>query len=155
MDFITDFDTLNRLLRLSGKTGGDIEMMLVEKMEGEWEEPMVVDIEGRHGRPLLLDRCRLKVYHPQEEDADGGLTTDKNCLFIDEVSPLLEQKTIIKIKKDPYREELNKCMELLSSAYKLYLGYLELELDDASARQKAGLEDELKFRTAFYAWRQE
>lgn len=155
MDFVTDFETLNQLLRLSGKTGDDIQMHLVEKMEGEWVEPMVVDIESIYGRPLLLDRCRLKVYHPQEEDAEGRLTVDKNCLFIDEALPLLEKKTIVKVRKNLYRENLDKCLQLLASAYKLYLGYVELELDEATARQKAELEDDLKFRTAFYAWKQE
>lgn len=153
MDFVTDFDTLNQLLRFSGQAGDDIQMHLVDKLEGELQEPSVVDLENLYGSPLLLNGCRLKVYHPREQDARGQWTTDRKCLFIDEVMPLLEKKTIVKIRKNLYRENLEKCLELLSTSYEVYLGFLEIGLDEDAARQKSELADDTKFKMAYYMWK--
>ena len=45
-------------------------------------------------------------------------------------------------------------MGALAGHYALYLGYLELEFDEASARMKAELEDDMKYTLAYYAWQQ-
>ena len=55
----------------------------------------------------------------------------------------------------PYLIEpgLKKCMDEMAQAYALYLGYMELDFDESTARQKADLNNELIFRTAFHAWK--
>ncbi|MBV7532717.1 hypothetical protein [Chitinophaga sp. sic0106] len=54
------------------------------------------------------------------------------------------------------RKDINKrirhCVKALERNYDLYLGYLELELEDAAARQEADLTDDMKFSLAYYAW---
>ncbi|HEY6083627.1 MAG TPA: hypothetical protein VIU45_09230, partial [Chitinophagaceae bacterium] len=65
----------------------------------------------------------------------------------------LEKKTIVKIRKNLYRENLEKCLELLSTSYEVYLGFLEIGLDEDAARQKAELADDTKFKMAFYMWK--
>ncbi|GAA4320456.1 hypothetical protein [Compostibacter hankyongensis] len=46
------------------------------------------------------------------------------------------------------------CLEVLSEPYRLYLGYLELDFEEAEALRLAGLEEDMKFRLAYYAWKQ-
>lgn len=49
--------------------------------------------------------------------------------------------------------DLKQCMEMLAKQYEEYLGYLEIGFDALQAREKAELEDLLKFKTAYHAWK--
>ncbi|PJJ74890.1 hypothetical protein BXY57_0455 [Thermoflavifilum aggregans] len=49
--------------------------------------------------------------------------------------------------------DLTQCMEMLAKQYEEYLGYLEIGFDGAQAREKAELQDSLKFKTAYHAWK--
>ncbi|QOR77027.1 MAG: hypothetical protein IMW88_05770 [Thermoflavifilum sp.] len=49
--------------------------------------------------------------------------------------------------------DLKHCMDMLAHAYAEYLGYLELGFSEAQAREKAELQDPLKFKTAYHAWK--
>jgi hypothetical protein len=51
-----------------------------------------------------------------------------------------------------YSQNLSKCEALLARFYELYLGYQELGFDEETSLQKADLEDNLKFKMAYYAW---
>ncbi|MFB6457555.1 hypothetical protein ACE38W_19960 [Chitinophaga sp. Hz27] len=48
--------------------------------------------------------------------------------------------------------KIRQCVKNLERNYDLYLGYLELELEDEAARQEADLTDDMKFSLAYYAW---
>lgn len=49
--------------------------------------------------------------------------------------------------------DLKNCVEMLARAYAEYMGYVELGFDEENARQKAELQDNLKFKTAYHAWK--
>src|SRR5690242_8508891 len=139
MNFVIDFETLNRWLRFSGKTGDDIQMQLVSRLEEGISEPSVVDLEALYGRALALESCRLTVCHPKNQLKNGEWEEDRDSLFIDEVEPLIAQKRLLRDPKNQCRENLKKCEELLSRSYELYLGYLELEFSEEEALRKAEL----------------
>lgn len=152
MDFVLSFELFNKLLRLSGAEGDRIQMLVVEKLEAGIEEPTVIDLEEKHGKPARLDQCRLEVGTTGIERKEGGWTEDPHCLCIEEVIPLVDR-----LKAQPSRQLLCKqnlavCQRLLADSYKLYLGYRELGFDEETALQKTELTDPLKFKMAYYAW---
>ncbi|MGH2643988.1 MAG: hypothetical protein ACRDE2_08570 [Chitinophagaceae bacterium] len=152
MDFVLTFDTLNKLLRYSGETGDKAQMLLVEKFEKGLEEPTVLDLEGLLGEPQYFDKCRIEVSKTGIRNKKGEWETDTHCLSIDDVSPKLNSKTPVLAPGYFYKQNLSKCTELLSSLYELYLGYQELGFDEKAAIKEAELEDDLKFKMAYYAW---
>lgn len=153
MDFILNFDTLNRLLRFSGKTGDKIQMLLVEKIEKGLEEPSVIDLEEVFGKPQVLNQCRIEVSLTGIENKEGRWVEDPNCLSIDEVLPLLEKKGPGLSQQSISKQNFTQCLEILTCSYELYLGYQEIGMDEEMALKKAELEDDLKFKMAYYAWR--
>ncbi len=152
MDFMLTFDTLNKLLRYSGETGDKVQMLLVEKFEKGLEEPTVLDLEELLGEPQFFDYCRIEVSKTGIQDKNGKWKTDPHCLSIDDISPKLHSKTPVLAPGYFHKQNLSKCTEILSSLYELYLGYQELGFDEATAIKNAELEDDLKFKMAYYAW---
>jgi len=149
-DYVLEFETLNKLLRLHGDLGDEIQMLLVERLEGGLETAQVVDIEQIFGMPALLDRCRLRGYHPEQEVAPGHWEENPRITLIEDLVTVAPRPMD---KKNLYRQNYYKCLRLLIKSYKLYLGYLELDFDEATAMEKAGLKDEVKFKMAYYAWK--
>lgn len=152
MDFILTFDLLNKLLRLSGPIGDQVQMLLVDRIERGVEEPTFIDLTELYGSPLVFDRCTIKVSQTGLQDQEGHWRTDPNCLSVDEIFPVLQKKIPVLSKEAASERNLNRCTEMLEGLYALYLGYLELGFDEESALCKAELEDNLKFKMAYYTW---
>lgn len=152
MDFLLTFDQLNKLLRLSGTTGDKIQMLLVDKLEHELEEPSCLDLTEHFGEAVVLDACQLQVSPTGIQDSEGRWHTDPNCLSIDEITPLLQVTTPVLSVEAASKRNMAQCAELLIKLYELYLGYLEIGFDEDSALEKAELQDDLKFKMAYYSW---
>lgn len=152
MDFVLSFDLFNKLLRLSGKEGDRIQMLVVEKLEAGIEEPTIIDLEETYGNPPRLNQCRLIVGTTGIERENGGWVQDPACLSIEEVIPLMEKVQARPSRQLECKQKLALCHRLLSNAYKLYLGYCELGFEEETALQNAELTDDLKFQMAYYAW---
>ncbi len=153
VDYLISFDQLNKLLRISGKEGDRIQMLIVEKLERGIEEPSVVDLEEALGQPAFFNQCILEVSSTWIENEAGELTEDKQCLSIDAVYPLLGKRQRTLAQKTAYRHTLLECEHILAQAYEQYLGYLELDMDEEAALKLAGLDDDLKFKMAYCAWK--
>ena len=153
MDYLLNFERLNKLLRLSGEEGSRIEMLLVEKLEKKLEEPTIIDLEALFGRPAFFNQCLLEVSPTWSVDADGRRELVMSCLSIDGVYPLLGKKQQTLSSQTQYRQSLIACEEQLAASYALYLGYLELEMDEEAALRMADLQDDLKFKMAYFAWK--
>lgn len=153
MDYLITFDQLNKLLRISGKEGDRIQMLIVEKLESGIEEPSVVDLEAVFGQPAFFNQCILEVSSTWTETETGALEEDKQCLSIDAVYPLLGKRQQALARKTAYRHTLLECENILAKAYEQYLGYLELDMGEEAALQLAGLDDDLKFKMAYCAWK--
>jgi hypothetical protein len=152
MDFILTFDTLNKLLRLSGPTGDQIQMLLVDRLEQGIKEPTIIDQEELYGKPLHFNMCRIEVSKTGISDEEGIWHEDPDCLSIDAVYPLLERRNPAIAPGSSYQQQFSTCMDMLRNAYELYLGYGELGYDEETSLQKAALQDDLKFKMAYYAW---
>lgn len=152
MDFILTFDLLNKLLRLSGEQGDRIQMLLVDKLEGQVEEPTLIDLTAHFGKPIVFDACQLKVSPTGIQDGAGHWRTDPACLSIDDVAPLLQRTSPVLSPMAACQQNFSRCTELLAKLYALYLGYLEIGFDEQSALEKAELQDDLKFKMAYYTW---
>lgn len=152
MDFLLTFDMLNKLLRLSGDTGDKVQMLIVEKLERDLEEPTVLDLEELFGKAPYFDGCRIEVSNTGIQDEKGRWTTDSHCLSIDDVSPKWEVRVPALTSGYLCKQNLSKCTELLCGLYELYMGYKELGFDEESSIENAGLGDDLKFKMAYYAW---
>jgi len=153
MDYITDFDILNKLLRLSGEEGDRIQMLLVEELENGTGKPSAVNLDKVLGHPAFFNQCLLEVSSTWSKNEKGDLVRDKKCLSLDAVYPLLEKRQQTLSQHTRYRQTLLECEELLAKAYALYLGYQELDMDEETALKMADLEDDLKFKMAYFAWK--
>jgi hypothetical protein len=152
MDFVLTFDNLNKLLRLSGEVGDRVQMLVVERLEKGTEEPSVVDLEAAFGAPVRFAGCRIDVSETGIKDEQGQWREDPSCLSIDQVHPRLETVSPALTKPSVCKQNLSTCIDVLAVSYELYLGYQELGFDEETALKKAELEDDLKFRMAYYAW---
>lgn len=153
LHFLTDFQTLNKLLRLSGEEGDEIQMHLVSQMEQGIGNPSILDLEKLCGKPAFFNRIVLEISPTWKAGKEGELTEDKTCLSIDAVypQPRKDKKSIA--LQTQYKKSLLHCEELLANAYALYLGYLELGMEEERALEMSELEDDFKFRMAYYAWK--
>lgn len=155
MDFILTFDQLNKLLRLSGQPGDQVQMLLVDKLEHDHrkgDEPIFLDLAEHFGEPVVFNACRIQVSQTGIQDTKGRWQTDPSCLSIDEIAPLLQVTMPVLSVEAASRRNMDQCAEVLIKLYELYLGYLEIGFDDDSALEKAELKDDLKFKMAYYSW---
>jgi hypothetical protein len=152
MDYILTFEMLNKLLRLSGEAGDRVQMLVVERLEKGVEEPSVIDLAEKFGGPVRFAGCRIDVSPTGVEDAHGNWREDPACLSIDEVCPRLEAKSAAVSQPSLCRQNLSTCIDVLAVSYQIFLEYQEVGFDEAAALKKAELEDDLKYKMAFYAW---
>lgn len=153
MNYFINFDPFNKLLRLSGKDGDDIQMLVVEKLEKGIGNPSTIDLKMQLGYPVLLNHCILEISAIWTKDLSGAWIEDKKYMSIDAVYPLAKKRRQTIALQTRYRQTLVECEEMLAGCYDLYLGYLELEIDEDTALRMAELEDDLKFKIAYNAWK--
>ncbi len=153
MNYLISFDQLNKLLRLSGKDGDEIQMLIVEKLENGVGHPSVIDLKKQLGRSVLLNQCLLEVSTTWFETPSGQWVADNKYLSIDAVYPLAKKRKQTIALQTKYRQTLVECEEILATSYELYLGCLELDMKEDAALKMAGLDDDLKFKMAYNAWK--
>ncbi|MHB1922497.1 MAG: hypothetical protein ACYCOO_09705 [Chitinophagaceae bacterium] len=162
-----DYEILNKIMMGAGKTGDDILMRVVEGLEklakeGESAEdvPLIIDLEEIYGEGVVFNHVELSLVATQNLEEEGNTLVEnvENLLFIDRV----EARGVAMLKdvrQENHQEValeglLAKCMVILIKSYSLYLGYKELDFEDDYAREKAELEDDIKFKMAYYAWQE-
>ncbi len=146
-DFVTNYDVLNTMLRAIEDKSEAVQMAIVQKLETMENIPEMIDFEAQLGTPVIFDNLRFELARPQMQP--GNEWTDygsDSCYFIREAAPCTSAEA--------YQLRIRQCMHTLYTNYELYLGYLELEFDERSARQQADLEDDMKYTLAYYAWKQ-
>lgn len=151
-DFLISFNQLNELLHLSGEEGSDIQMLIVEKIESGLEQPSIINLSEAFGQPVFFNHCILKV-KPTWLQNEANQRIRTNCLFIEAVYPPESHKPQALTKHAQLRQSLIDCESQLAEDYALYLGYLELDFKEDAALKHAHLEDDLKFKMAYYAWK--
>jgi len=153
-DFVTNYDVLNDLLRFAGHRHDTIQMSVVQHLEDMRRIPEIIDLEAARGEAVVFDNMNFQLTRPRLQQRGNWIEyTDGECYYINKVSP----KPAPAKQKDALRTEqqIDQCMLMLRKSYELYLGYLELEFDEAAARQEASLQDDLKYTMAYCAWKQQ
>ncbi|UYQ92271.1 hypothetical protein MKQ68_19480 [Chitinophaga horti] len=148
-DFVTNYEVLNNMFRAMEEKSEAVQMAIVQKLEQMQDGPELIDLEAQFGAPVVFDNIRFSLSKPHYTREDEWVDyVNEYCFYIDSAE-------VLPAPAAPYTEEIGNCMSQLAQCYSLYLGYLELEFDEASARQDAALTDDVKFTLAYYAWKQE
>jgi len=150
-DFITNYDVLNDMLRYGGRQNDGIQMSIVQHLEDMRNIPEVIDLEAGRGEAVVFDNLSFQFSRPRLQQHGKWIEyTEGECYYITKVAP----KPAVETVQEP-QQQIDQCLALLGRSYELYLGYLELEFEDAAARQEANLTDDLKYTMAYHAWKQQ
>jgi len=150
-DFITNYDVLNDMLRYGGRQNDGIQMSIVQHLEDMRNIPEVIDLEAGRGEAVVFDNLSFQFCRPRLQQHGKWIEyTEGECYYITKVAP----KPAVETVQEP-QQQIDQCLALLGRSYELYLGYLELEFEDAAARQEANLTDDLKYTMAYHAWKQQ
>ncbi|WP_298740917.1 hypothetical protein [uncultured Chitinophaga sp.] len=151
-DFITNYDVLNDMLRYSGHQDDNIQMSIVQHLEDMRNIPEVIDLEAGRGEAVVFDNISFQLSRPRLQQHGKWIEyTEGECYYITRVAPA---PPAARSAAEP-QQEIDQCLALLGKSYELYLGYLELDFEDAAARQEANLTDDLKYTMAYHAWKQQ
>jgi hypothetical protein len=150
-DFITNYDVLNDMLRYGGHQNDGIQMSIVQHLEDMRNIPEVIDLEAGRGEAVVFDNLTFQFSRPRLQQHGKWIEyTEGECYYITKVAP----KPAVETVQEP-QQQIDQCLALLGKSYELYLGYLELEFEDAAARLEANLTDDLKYTMAYHAWKQQ
>lgn len=148
-DFVTTYEVLNAMLRYSGHQLQDaVQMLIVQHLEEMRHVPDLIDLEAELGQRIVFSDMQFFLNQPHIIGKGNWNEYAKEpCFFIQKVVAM----PVPPVSK-PAASKLEACVQLLVKNYELYLGYIELELDETTARKEADLTDDLKFSMAYYAW---
>ncbi|HEY1163536.1 MAG TPA: hypothetical protein VGE90_00180 [Chitinophaga sp.] len=150
-DFITNYDVLNDMLRYGGHQNDGIQMSIVQHLEDMRNIPEVIDLEAGRGEAVVFENLTFQFSRPRLQQHGKWIEyTEGECYYITKVMP----KPAVETVQEP-QQQIDQCLALLGKSYELYLGYLELEFEDAAARLEANLTDDLKYTMAYHAWKQQ
>lgn len=148
-DFVTNYEVLNNMFRAMEEKSEAVQMAIVQKLEQMQDGPEMIDLEAQFGAAVVFDNIRFSLSKPQYTGQDEWVDyVNEYCFYIDSAE-------VLQAPASPYVEEIGNCMSQLAQCYSLYLGYLELEFDEHTARKEAELIDDVKYTLAYYAWKQE
>lgn len=148
-DLVTSYEVLNTMLRHVNDRSDAVQMTIVQQLENMRQIPEMIDLEAELGSAVVFDNMNFKLTRPGRREGGNWVEYTKGeVYFIEEVTPLAPEKTRQYVKK------IDHCMEMLHKSYDLYLGYLELDFDEDTARVNADLADDLKYTLAYYAWKE-
>ncbi|NSL89904.1 hypothetical protein ECE50_023895 [Chitinophaga sp. Mgbs1] len=150
-DLVTTYEVMNTMLRYSHEKNDAVQMTIVEKLENMCRIPEMIDLEAELGAAVVFDNMTFYLSRPESHEWE--ICTDDACYFIQKIValPPAGPPQPPAVRAD-LTETMEHCMQTLLNYYDLYLGYIEIELEDEAARIKAGLADDLSFTMAYYAW---
>ncbi len=143
------FSLFNELLRFSGKSGEALQLAVSDKLWNKEETPYV--IEFPENAPVFTT-CQLRL----SELVCGDYT----CFSVDDLKPLSFVQRAKKMRSDiadfgyaglEQHEIMNQALLKAAAMYRYYNGLMELNISEASAREKAGLKNETLFKIASQA----
>ncbi|SEW00636.1 hypothetical protein [Chitinophaga arvensicola] len=155
-DFVTTYEVMNTLLRFSQDKHDAVQMTIVKKLEDMWRTPDMIDLEAELGAAVVFDHVLFHMRRPclQQED-NWEAYADEECYYIERVIELPVDPPLppaARYDSNDASSKMEYCIQMLHDAYSLYLGCIELELEEDAARVMAALEDDNKFSMAYYAW---
>ena len=143
------FSLFNDLLRFSGSVGEKLQLLVSDKLLFAKEKPYIISLEAE---TYVFSSCNLDLYYIVAEDI--------SCFSVEGITPIpyLQQvKNLRKNIKDfadvhiNNHQTLSNTLQDMADMYRYYKGLIELNLNEHSARAKAGLSNEHLFKLAFHA----
>ncbi|MEZ5046728.1 MAG: hypothetical protein R2831_07025 [Chitinophagaceae bacterium] len=143
------FSAFNDLLRYSGQSGEQVQLLVSNKLLGKEEAPHIIDLGQK---PIVFSACSLQLSYL--------IADDDSCFSAEEVRPLSYVQQIKNLRKNikdfeqvVLHENHNQKQALmeLASLYLYYKGLLELNVSDDFAKEKAGLSNPTIFKMAYMA----
>jgi hypothetical protein len=143
------FSKFNDLLRFSGESGEKLQLLVSDKLLSNEERPYIIEADAQ---ALIFTSCSISLSYLIADDA--------TCFSADEIMPIsfLQQaknlRTNIKDFSNVHidnKTQLNNSLQEIATMYRYYLGLKELNLNEASAREKSGLANDQLFKIAFHA----
>lgn len=143
------FSAFNDLLRFSGKTGEELQLLVSDKLWSKEEAPYIIEL-GEEGP--VFTTCRLQL--------SELIRFDDSCYSVDQLFPLSFVQRARKLRFDiadfgkatlQQNEMVNHAMKKAAAMYRYYQGLLELNISEEAAREKAGLKNETLLKMAFQA----
>ena len=150
VDYWCDFNLLKEMLEFGGKKGKKVLNKLSDKLhEEKGDETIMLDVEKKFGKPLLLTNMLFKVYKPQEKD-DMGVwhENEEDNLFIIDSFELADEDGAESTLSDKESSRLAGYMLVLNNAYSLYLQLIKQNYSKKKARKMARLKDNMLFKIA-------
>ncbi|PSL48831.1 hypothetical protein CLV51_101159 [Chitinophaga niastensis] len=154
-DFVTTYEVMNTMLRYNQEKHHHdaVLMTIVKKLEDMRRVPDIIDLEAELGDAVVFDNMTFHMRRPcLQQDSNWEAYADEECYYIERVIPLPTVPTLPPAARTDISGKMEQCIQLLADTYDLYLGFIEIELEDEAARVKAGLENDKKFSMAYYAW---
>ena len=149
-DLVTTYEVMNTMLRYSQEKDDAVQMTIVRKLENMCRIPEIIDLEAELGSAVVFDNMTFYLSRPEHHEWE--IYADDSCYFIQKVIALPVRPPLPPAADTTLTVKMEQCMQTLRSNYDLYLGFLEIEVEDEAARVKAGLADDLAFSMAYYAW---
>lgn len=143
------FSKFNDLLRFSGDSGEKLQLLVSDKLLSNEERPYIIE-SGEHR--LIFTSCNL--------DLSYLIADDNTCFSADEITPItfLQQAKNLRNNIKDFNDvhinnntQLNHSLQEIATMYRYYLGLIELNLNEQSAREKAGLVNDKLFKIAYHA----
>jgi hypothetical protein len=153
------FDKLNDLMRFSGSIGEKIILSMVDEMMQKANPPYIISLKNIIGTAVAFTTVKLVVL----ESSLLSTSTNKEtfCITVKEVWPIniIEQaKNLVQHAKDftgicnVSDAVVRNSITQLKAQYHYYLGLLELDIKEASCREKSNLSDDRLFAMAKSSW---
>ncbi|WP_212000134.1 hypothetical protein [Chitinophaga sp. HK235] len=148
-DLVTTYEVMNTMLRYSHEKNDAVQMTIVKKLEDMRHIPEIIDLEAELGNAVVFDNMLFYLSRPEHHEWE--ICAEDACYFIQKVVAMPVVPPPPPARAD-LTEKMEQCLQTLRNNYDLYLGFIEIELEDEAARIKAGLADDLSFSMAYYAW---
>jgi hypothetical protein len=155
LHLVMPFAQLNDILRFSGKMGEKVLLKMLDIMMHTKKPPYVLEITADLGSSLIITTCKLQL-----TDLLDGQSVVEGCYFVTDVMPI----NIIQQAKNLHQhlQDFNTAalttddntnnLSHLSKMYAYYLGFIELDILDSVARDRAQLTDNRLFKLAASAY---
>ncbi len=140
------FSRFNDLLRFSGESGEKLQLMVSDKLLSNEERPYIIEAS------LIFTACSIGLSYLIADDA--------TCFSAEEIMPIsfLQQAKNLRVNIKDFNDvhidskiQLNQALQEIATMYRYYLGLKELNLNETSAREKAGLSNDKLFKIAYHA----
>lgn len=143
------FSKFNDLLRFSGESGERLQLLVSDKLLSNEERPYIIDAGEQR---LIFTACRIQLTYL--------IADDTSCFSADDIMPIpfLQQAKNLRINIKDFNDvhidpkiQLNHALQEIATMYRYYIGLKELNLNEDSARAKAGLSNDKLFKLAYHA----